>query len=154
MSGEKCTKENRFGGRNFSKKNSGGFIALVSVILISAVLLAILLSLNMSSFFTRFNILDSENKKRSEFLAEVCLDTARMNLLEDKTYSGGETIFQGEDSCKICPIGFSVGTIHLETRAVVSSSHTNLKALLNSSNMSILSFEELPTPTSRSCSLP
>ncbi|MDD5050451.1 MAG: hypothetical protein PHV93_01785 [Candidatus Pacebacteria bacterium] len=141
-------------GRKQKKEKKKGFIALVSAIIISAVLLAILLSLNLGSFFTRFNILDSENKKRSALLALACFETARMNLSEDSLYAGNEKIMEGEDSCRICPLQASPGGIEIQTRALVHSAHTNLKALLNSGNLSILSFEETATSSAENCSLP
>lgn len=140
--------------KNYRPKTKKGFIALVSAIIISAVLLAILLSLNLGSFFTRFNILDSENKKRSALLAGACFETARMNLSEDSSYAGNEKIMQGGDSCRICPIQTSAGEIEIQTRAQVNSAHTNLKAILNSANLSILSFEETATSSAPNCSLP
>lgn len=154
MSDNRCQKrKNAIGRRNFARQNSGGFIALVSAIIISATLIAIVLSLNLSSFFTRFNILDSENKRRSEFLAEICLDTARMNLEEDKTYVGNEKIMEGGDSCRVCSVQISSGAIEIQTRASVGYAYTNLKAILNPTNFLVVSFEELPVSTAPGCSL-
>ncbi len=128
-----------------------GFIALVSAVIISLTLLAIVLSLNFSSFFTRFNILDSENKKRSGLLADACLDIAHMKLTEDSTYLGGEIIRQGDDSCRICPVTTSSGSITVTTRVTVGSAVTNLTMNVDASTLAVESTKELPTLSTALC---
>lgn len=55
-----------------------GFIALISVIVISAILLSLIFTLEISSFFNRFDNLDAENKRISLGLAEACVNMAML----------------------------------------------------------------------------
>jgi hypothetical protein len=64
-----------------TKINSqAGFIALVSAIVISALLVLITISLSYSGFFVRANVLDTEFKKESLGFAEACVDVARIKI--------------------------------------------------------------------------
>src|SRR5260221_6266642 len=84
-----------------------GFIALMSAIIISVLLLAITLSLSFSGYFTRFNIVDSESKERSSALGESCGDAAILKLISNKDYvltASDHAIPVGTDACNIYSI--------------------------------------------------
>ena len=74
-------------------RNSKGFIALFSVIIISFTLLLMTVTLNFSNLFGRFNILDSEFKEQSGEFAYACIETARF-VLAGKILDG-DTSFSG-----------------------------------------------------------
>ena len=118
----------------------GGFVALITAIILSAILLIITTTLNQTSFFTRSNLLDSEYKERSAGLAEACIDIARLKLANDPRYSGSEpSIPIGTNSCEIRPI---VGNT-IETKAVYNSAVTNLRVVINPADISVVSWEEV-----------
>lgn len=94
---------------NYNQKNNKGFIALFSVILISFVLLLVTTTLSFAGFSGRFNILESEYKKRSRELAEACLATARLKLAENNFYSGNGIVSVGSDTCHYQTTGDSSG---------------------------------------------
>lgn len=83
------------------RPNTSGFIALMSAIIISAILLIVATTGSLTGFYTRSNILDSESKDRSAALADACMDTVLLRLSYDATYGGGEIIPLGSDSCEI-----------------------------------------------------
>ena len=56
-------------------------------------------TLNFSSFFTRFNILDSEFKTKSELLAMTCLDEARLLLANDLNFFGSGDVYLNGETC-------------------------------------------------------
>lgn len=118
-------------------KHQNGFIALTSAIIISVLLLAITVGLGFSSFFTRFNILDSEFKERSLALAEACIDTAILNLAKGLTTTGSVAV--GTDDCEI----ISVNGNTIQTQACVNKATTNLQVTTNS-DFEIVTQEELP----------
>src|SRR3989344_2331312 len=60
---------------------SGGFIALISAVIISLVLMVVVFSVSTLAFFSRFNQLDSEYKEKSSALAESCVDLAILKLI-------------------------------------------------------------------------
>ena len=81
-------------------KHQQGYIALLSALVISALLLAITLSLGLSGFFVRLNVLDAESKERSVALAEACVSAAMLESVSGM-YSANETVAVGQDTCKI-----------------------------------------------------
>lgn len=126
-------------------ENNSGFIALFTAVILSAVLILVVVTLNQSGFITRSEILDSEFKNRSSALAEACVDKALLELAKNPTYGGNETIAVGSDSCTIRPIvPPSSGEIIIETRAIYQSAVTNLKIILKDSDLSIKSWNEIP----------
>jgi len=126
------------------EKNSG-FVALISVIIISAILLLIATSLSFSGFYARYNILDSEFKKRSSTIAEACVDVALLKLTTDTSYNPTNTIVAvGGDSCTIQSITTSGTNKTIYTRSSYKNYITNLKVVVNITNFSVVSWEELP----------
>lgn len=63
-----------------------GFIALISILIISAVLLATTLSLAQFGIANRFFILHLEEKGVSEKLAEACVHIARIAVYNNPAY--------------------------------------------------------------------
>lgn len=83
------------------KNTENGFIALFSVIIISFVLLLMTITSNFAGFGGRFNIFDSENKKRSDEVANACIEQARLKLAIQNTYIGeSDEIDIDGDECK------------------------------------------------------
>ena len=122
-----------------------GFIALISVIIISAILIIMAASLSLNGFYGRFNILDSEFKERSSSIAESCVDTALLELANDPAYSGNATSTIGSNSCYIGAISTSTpGKFIFETRGIYQNSYTNLKITANTSDLAVTSWQELP----------
>ena len=129
-----------------------GFVALVSVIIIFAILLVLVALIATSSFFTRFNVLDYENKKVSVALAEACVETALVNLAKDPVnYPLGIPIPQGRQetiefgkTCRICPIGGSNPNFIIYTRSSYNNAYANLtiNASLTATNFTITSWDE------------
>lgn len=147
--------------------NQDGFIALMSVIIISAILIVLVVIISTSSFFTRFNVLDYENKKVSNFLAEACVENALVNLAKDPSYHPTDTIngdkvtvdlASANKTCRICQIsgsGTFVDPYAIKTRAVYSNAYTYfaVKAESAPGNLKIDSWDE-QTSYSGSCAVP
>lgn len=114
-------------------QNQEGFIALISVIIIFAILLVLAALIAQSSFFTRFNVLDYENKKVSASLAEACVETALVNLAKDINYqptnAAGDIVnVDSTKTCKICNPIIDSGTDKvIVTRAFYNKAYTNLQ---------------------------
>ncbi len=127
------------------QKMNRGFLALMSAIIISVILLLIAVNLSLVGFFTRFNILGTEMKERSSALADSCIDVAQMKLMQDASYAGNASITVGENTCFIGPI-VTVGTEKRFTaRGIFSNSYTNLKTRLDGTTFKIISVEEAPS---------
>jgi len=123
---------------------SGGYIAIVSTLIISILLMTVVFATSYSGFVGRFNVLNTEFKERSSALAEACVDTALLKLSQNSSYSGNENISVGSDSCSILAIESPTGQKIIKTKAIFQNSVTNLKVVATSSDLSIVSWEELP----------
>lgn len=125
-------------------KKEEGFIALITAIALTLILLVVTVTLNQSGSLTRSTLLESEYKERSSALAEGCVDTALLKLAADPGYTGPETIMIGNDPCDIRPITQSAGQSTIETKAVFQQATTNLRVVINTSDLSIVSWNEVP----------
>lgn len=85
-----------------TKSKNRGFIALMSAILISTVLLALLVTSNMSSFYVRFDVQDAQSKREARALAEACANVALLRLTQNYQYDPhSDTVSVGERVCSI-----------------------------------------------------
>jgi hypothetical protein len=96
-------------------RKSGGFIALITSVIISVILLLLVVNLSFTSFISRGNILDGELKEKSYALAEACVDVALLELAKNPDYVGGQTETIDTETCTIDTTGASdprIFTIH------------------------------------------
>ena len=133
-----------------NKKNvkESGFVALVTATVLSFVLILVAVTLNQSGFFTRRALLDSEYKERSAALAEACADNALLRLAANPSYAGNELISIDSDNCQIRPIQQDVpaaGQITVEARALFQEATTNLRIVVNTLDLSVVSWNEVPS---------
>ena len=133
-----------------NKKNvkESGFVALVTATVLSFVLILVAVTLNQSGFFTRRALLDSEYKERSAALAEACADNALLRLAANPSYAGNELISIDGDNCQIRPIQQDVpaaGQITVEARAFFQEATTNLRIVVNTLDLSVVSWNEVPS---------
>ncbi|OGG62936.1 hypothetical protein A3I46_03020 [Candidatus Kaiserbacteria bacterium RIFCSPLOWO2_02_FULL_54_13] len=123
-----------------------GFIALMSAIIISAVLLITIVSGGFTGWNSRFSVFDSESKDRSAALADACLDTVLLRLAYDATYEGGETILLGDDSCEILAAQNPFGNPRVfPIQAVFNRAYTNVLVTIDIISREIISWEEIAT---------
>ena len=140
--------------------HESGFIALMSVIIMSAILLALLFTLGASSFLNRFDVLDVENKRISLGLAEACANRAMIKLAQNPGYAppaGGECVEVGGGKCPsgplICKICQSSPII---ARAVHNNAYTNLEVdgSISGPNFAVSRWREVEVNTMVDCTLP
>ena len=128
---------------NYNSKS--GFVALITAIALSLILILISVTLNQAGFFTRSTLLESEYKERSVALAEACADNAILRLAVNPNYIGNETLPIGLDSCLIRQIKRGVpsaGLGTIETRALFREATTNLRIVVSTSTFSVISWDE------------
>ena len=81
-----------------------GFIALMSSIIISIILLTLVVTVSASTFYARFDALGGETKRESLSLAESCMNMALLRLAQNPLYQpapSGDTIAVGSKNCII-----------------------------------------------------
>ncbi len=127
-----------------------GFIALMSVIIITFVLLLLGISLGFTGFFGRLNIFDSELKVRSNALAEACIEVAILKIAEDPAYSQGSisVIPVDAESCYIFSVDNSGGKAEVFTGGVAGiggKAYSCYRSVVDVSIFEIIEFEELLT---------
>ena len=123
------------------RSTAEGFIALISAIIISAILLLVATTGSLSGFYSRFNILDAELKERSVALAEACADHALLRLANDITYTGNETVVVGAQSCTIGTVsGSSQKTF--KTQGIFKNFYTNLQITVDVTTLAVISWQE------------
>lgn len=81
-----------------------GFIALISILIISAVLLLIALTSSHFGIFQSKMVLQKNQSSESYYLATACAEEALMKLKEDLGYRGDETLNINGNSCEILRI--------------------------------------------------
>src|SRR3989344_124199 len=154
FSAEKYACHSNYGAERKSA-NSKGFIALITSIILSVILLTVALAFNQTGFLTRSEVLDSEYKERSLALAEGCADTAILNLAVDPSYTviAPTTVTVGSDGCTIESVS-TAGTppqTTIQTSAVFPApsvtsqgAHTNLRVVVNTDDITVVSWDEVP----------
>lgn len=80
-----------------------GYIALVSVLIISAVVLLIALGISQFGIGQSTMALQKNQALESYYLAQSCAEEALMKLKEDLGYRGNETLNINGNSCAILP---------------------------------------------------
>ena len=125
-----------------------GFIALITIIVISTVLLVSTLSLAQFGIASRFSILNLEQKAQSEKHAEACIETARITLFNNPLYSIASSAPQdipvGNTFCTIYSVTTFGKETTIETKGRSGDAVTNLRVILNTQNNTLLSWQELP----------
>lgn len=120
------------------KKNSGGYIALMTTIIISLVILVMIVEEGSTGWYARFNILSTEAKEQANSLAEGCAEQAIAKLLTDPNFTGGATTTKEVGTCHIFPIQTNypvVGSTTILVQAVVRNSFTNLNIIIDTNNL-------------------
>ncbi|MFA5747093.1 MAG: hypothetical protein WC926_03380 [Candidatus Paceibacterota bacterium] len=84
--------------------NSGGYVTLISVIIVCAALLMVALSSGWASLDESKAGLREERSWRAYNLASLCAEDAIMKLKRNLSYAGGETLAFDDGSCYINPI--------------------------------------------------
>ena len=138
---------------NLDFHDQSGYMALISAIIISVLLITISIVLSTSSFFSRFNVADGEYKKRSSNLAEACVDSALGKLAQNSLYApapGGDIVSVGSDACTIFSVTTAGGQTTIKTKAAFpaslpQSAVTNLQIIVDSDSFSLISWQELPS---------
>lgn len=123
-----------------------GYIALISVLIISALAILIASSANLLSISESNMSLQENQAWESFYLADFCAEQALMKLESVLNYSGNETITIGEESCDILPLEGS-GNFNrvIKTQSIVSGQTRKIKVEISqvSPVMQITSWQQV-----------
>ncbi|MDP3729191.1 MAG: hypothetical protein Q8R26_00330 [bacterium] len=124
-------------------KQKKGYLALVTAIIVSFIMLIVSITLGFASFISRDNNLNFLFKKSSYFAARSCLDYALLKLGAQSTYAGNETITIDTYQCAVRQITINGSQSIITVRAVVQGATTNLRLTVVTSDLSTVSLEEV-----------
>lgn len=125
-----------------NKKRNGGYIALISAIVMTVILILISVTTSHSSFLGRFDSQTLEFKDGSYNMAKGCLDYAKLKLAQGP-YLGNESITINTNSCIIDPISVGSENIVITSRSTVNNITTKLRLTVNPLTLGVISLEEL-----------
>jgi len=123
-----------------------GFIALISILIIGAVVLVISIGLSLRSIGETNMSLSEQESHRALALANVCAEQALMKLESFLNYSGSESIIIGSESCDILAVSGSGNFSRtVETQSTVSSHTRKVQVFVSqiSPIMQLTSWEEV-----------
>lgn len=125
--------------------SQNGFIALISVIIISVVLLATTISLAQFGIANRYFILHLEQKAVSEKLADACVHIARIMVYNDPDtdFNTPQSYPIGGEECTIVSIDPSGNESIVEVTAQSGDSVTNFRVRIDNTNGDFVSWSEL-----------
>lgn len=139
--------------RPSSRPRTRGFIALISILILSSVLLVTVLSLAQFGIASRVFLLDLEEKKASELLAEGCVHIARVYVYRDPDITVDTlptipphphgTFPIGESACTISAISRSNTINTVEVVAHSGRATTRYSVLIRNANGEFLSWLEI-----------
>lgn len=116
--------------RHQYQNRESGYIALLSTIIIGAVLLVMTVEAGRLGFYTRFIVLGSESKELSRVLALGCAEQAAALVVTNPVWLGSATTTDSVvGSCYIFPIQKNfpnVGEMTIRVQSVVRNSVTNV----------------------------
>lgn len=119
-------------------RSQRGFIALMSTIIIAAILLAMMGSTSFASFYARSDAQAGENKRSALAFAESCVNIALLALAKStnpENYDpNGQSFDVGADSngatqmCSIMNVAYSGTDVTINTYASVNDSFSTVSA--------------------------
>ena len=118
---------------NMTTKNQHGFIALISILILSSALLASTLALAQFGIASRFFILNLEQKASSQKLAEACLEMMRIKVYNQPSYSNltAQTFSLAGSTCTVVSATSSGSVSSVRVSAQEGTASTNLWALID-----------------------
>lgn len=129
-----------------------GFVALMAALILGLVLITLATTLSMTGFFTRFNMADAEYKEQSLALAEACIQAVLFRIAQQPSYvpaAGGDVVTVFSNTCRIVSVTSAGTQLTIKTQGIFpmappEQSYTNLVVTINSTNLSISSWLEVP----------
>jgi len=119
-----------------------GFIALVSSLIISSVLLAAMMGISMASLYARAEALDEDAAAGAREALRGCIEDVRLRLATEPAFGGGISLGIGVHACVVSSISrdedalsfvasVSEGTALAQVTASVSAADFSLRVVPN-----------------------
>ncbi len=125
-----------------TEKKDGGYVAIITAVIVSVILGIIVFTMSLGSFLGRENSLSFHLKEKSRGLAEACVETARLKIVQNPSYAGGENVNVASDTCRIFPVLNLSGNSLILAQGVYQNIFTNLEVIIRQDDASILDWQE------------
>ncbi len=128
------------------KRETAGYILLISALIISAVLFAVVCATAAGGFYLGANGTDMYNRRQSFFLAWSCLQAARLRIIQNPQAPQIGELPVGTGSCQIIGINLNspaAGQITIKSRADINGAAANLQMVVNAADLTLISWEDL-----------
>ena len=112
------------------KRNSSGFIALMSAVIISSILVGLLFTSGSGGLSVRIDELNRELKKQSEHLAQSCINIAFLRMKENYIYTPqttGDIVSIDGSTCTIDSVVYDPENILTHTKTAVIKTHAQFR---------------------------
>ncbi len=94
-------------------KNKDGAVALMAVLMVSAILIIVVLGMSDSQLSGSKKYFNNYAEKTIYYLAEACLEEAIIRIERDTSYPGGLVTLSSDSSCNISISGTSFKNLNL-----------------------------------------
>jgi len=122
-----------------------GFIALISILILSAVLLVTTLGLAQFGIANRFFILNIEQKSASNRLAEACVHVARIKTYNDptETITSAVSVPVADSTCTIIALTPVGSNTTIKAKGQSGDAVTNLVVVVDNTTGDFTSWTEV-----------
>ncbi len=100
----------------------GGYIAVMSAVVLSVVLMALSVRLSVAGLSTKWASVYHEGRARAQFLVYSCIDVARLFVAQHSSYGDVYTVPVGDEECTIAFVQRDGQYIVVDSSAQVSES--------------------------------
>ncbi len=128
--------------KSFREDARGGYIAVISAVIITAIVITVSFMLSNSNYLGRFDTQFSEMRETAKNAARGCLEHARLKLAESASYSGSEVVTIGSSTCSILPIEVQGNEKIIKAHAEINLQRANLRLRVDK-NLETVSFEDV-----------
>lgn len=127
------------------KRGEAGYIALISMLIIGALVLVISVGVSLRSLGEADMSSGKEKAHRALALADLCAEVGLMKIVSVLNYAGSESIIVDGKSCDILPVEGSGNSKTLKTKSAVSGYTRKLKVSISqiSPTVTISDWEEV-----------
>lgn len=124
------------------QSQTSGYVATISAIIITGIVLAVAVAFSSGNFLGRFDSQNVETKDLSWYIAHSCLEYARARLSRG-SYSGNEIVPVGTYQCSILSLTQNATSTIIRSTATVNGKSSNLRLTVNNSTLRTIQLEEV-----------
>lgn len=123
-----------------------GFIALTSVLVLSAIFLSVTISMATRAIGSAYLTTAYVERDKARMYAEACLETALIELQRTLSYTEGDTITVGDGTCEVSEVGGGASDRTITIRSDVGSHTYHAQAHLSTQNplFEITDYQRIP----------